>query len=118
MTELGRQQPGPAAVEEHARLRVRSGDQGGEHGDDSSEPGHDGRCAEIVVRHGYRAGFRSAGFRVGRRLRHDTAESALSYMSAGWLGAIVTYGVGWYLGRKKARQEHDVMVPGGQPGEG
>ncbi len=44
-------------------------------------------------------------------------KSALSYMSAGWLGAIVTYGVGWYLGHKKARQEHDVMVPGGQPGE-
>jgi hypothetical protein len=45
-------------------------------------------------------------------------KSALGYMSAGWLGAIVTYGVGWYLGRKKARQECDVMVPGGQPGEG
>jgi hypothetical protein len=45
-------------------------------------------------------------------------KSALSYMSAGWPGAIVTYGVGWYLGRKKARQERDVMVPGGQPCEG
>lgn len=39
-------------------------------------------------------------------------KSALNYMSVGWLGAIVTYGIGWYLGRKKARQEHDVLVAG------
>lgn len=30
-------------------------------------------------------------------------KSALSLMSVGWLGAIVSYGVGWYRGRK---QEH------------
>jgi membrane protein DedA with SNARE-associated domain len=30
-------------------------------------------------------------------------KSALSLMSAGWFGAIVSYGVGWYLGRKQER---------------
>jgi mannose/fructose/N-acetylgalactosamine-specific phosphotransferase system component IID len=39
-------------------------------------------------------------------------KSSLDYMSIGWLGAIVTYGIGWYLGRKKSHQEQDVLVPG------
>jgi hypothetical protein len=30
-------------------------------------------------------------------------KSALSLMSVGWFGAIVSYGVGWYLGRKQER---------------
>jgi hypothetical protein len=29
-------------------------------------------------------------------------KGALSAMSLGWVGAIVTYGLGWYLGRKNA----------------
>lgn len=40
-------------------------------------------------------------------------KSALNYMSIGWLGAIVTYGIGWYLGRRKARQEQDGLVSSG-----
>jgi hypothetical protein len=31
-------------------------------------------------------------------------KGALDYMSAGWVGAIISYGIGWYQGRKKARQ--------------
>jgi len=30
-------------------------------------------------------------------------KSALNYMSFGWAGAVITYGTGWYLGRKKER---------------
>jgi nicotinamide riboside transporter PnuC len=30
-------------------------------------------------------------------------KSALNTMSAGWLGAIITYGIGWYFGRKQER---------------
>ncbi len=52
VTEPCRQEPGSAAVEEHAGLRVHGGDQGGEHGDDAGEPGHDGRRAEVAVGHG------------------------------------------------------------------
>jgi hypothetical protein len=29
---------------------------------------------------------------------------ALNYMSVGWAGAVVIYGIGWYLGRKKERR--------------
>jgi hypothetical protein len=28
-------------------------------------------------------------------------KSALNYMSFGWVGAVIMYGIGWYLGRKK-----------------
>ena len=31
-------------------------------------------------------------------------KSALNYMSAGWVGAIVCYGALWYLGRRQERQ--------------
>jgi len=34
--------------------------------------------------------------------------SADGYMGAGWFGAIVTYGIGWYLARKTAKR---YMVP-------
>ena len=52
MTQPCREEPGSATVEEHTRLRVRGGNQGGEHGDDSGDPGEDGRSAEIVVSDG------------------------------------------------------------------
>jgi hypothetical protein len=39
-------------------------------------------------------------------------ESALNYMSIGWFGAVATYGVGWYLGRKKEHHERNALVPG------
>jgi hypothetical protein len=38
-------------------------------------------------------------------------KSALDYMSIGWLGAIVIYGIGWYLGRRRTRQEQDILAP-------
>lgn len=31
-------------------------------------------------------------------------KSALNYMSAGWAGAVVAYGTGWYLGRRNERR--------------
>jgi hypothetical protein len=31
--------------------------------------------------------------------------SADDYMGAGWFGAIVTYGIGWYLARKTAQRD-------------
>lgn len=31
-------------------------------------------------------------------------KSALGYMSLGWAGAVIMYGTGWYMGRKKERQ--------------
>jgi hypothetical protein len=31
-------------------------------------------------------------------------KSALSLMSVGWLGAIVSYGAGWYIGRRQERE--------------
>jgi hypothetical protein len=40
-------------------------------------------------------------------------KSALNYMSIGWAGAIVTYGMGWYLGRRKARQEQGAALAAG-----
>lgn len=45
-------------------------------------------------------------------------KSALSYMSAGWLGAIVTYGVGWYLGRRKTRRNTMSWCPTVSPAKG
>jgi hypothetical protein len=31
-------------------------------------------------------------------------KSALNYMSLGWAGAVIIYGTGWYLGRRRERQ--------------
>jgi hypothetical protein len=42
--------------------------------------------------------------------------SADDYMGVGWSGAIVTYGTGWYVARKVARQEQDTLVPGSYRG--
>ena len=33
------------------------------------------------------------------------AENALTFMSLGWFGAIVTYGIGWYWGRKQVDKQ-------------
>jgi peptidoglycan/LPS O-acetylase OafA/YrhL len=32
-------------------------------------------------------------------------KSALNYMGAGWAGAVIMYGTGWYLGHRKERRE-------------
>ena len=32
-------------------------------------------------------------------------KGALNYMSIGWLGAVISYATGWYLGRRKEHRE-------------
>jgi hypothetical protein len=39
-------------------------------------------------------------------------KDALTYMSVGWVGAIVAYGIGWYVSRRKERQEEGSLLPG------
>ncbi len=39
-------------------------------------------------------------------------KGALTYMSTGWLGAIATYGTGWYRGRRKAPPGQDALMSG------
>jgi hypothetical protein len=56
--------------------------------------------------------FILAAFVSGEDYVATLRKSELSYMSIGWFGAIVTYGIGWYVGRKKARQEEEALVPG------
>ncbi|MDQ2874034.1 MAG: hypothetical protein M3Y33_04140 [Actinomycetota bacterium] len=51
--------------------------------------------------------FLLLAFVYGEQYIMTLQESALTGMSLGWLGAIVTYCAGWYLGRKGERQyEH------------
>ena len=54
--------------------------------------------------------FVLVAFASGEDYAMTLRKSSLDYMSIGWLGAIVTYGIGWYLGRRKAHQEQDVLV--------
>jgi hypothetical protein len=56
--------------------------------------------------------FILAAFVSGEDYVATLRKSELSYMSIGWLGAIVSYGIGWYVGRKKARQGEEAVVPG------
>ncbi len=51
-------------------------------------------------------------FASGEEYVMTLRKSALNYMSIGWLGAALTYGTGWYLGRKKARLEQDALASG------
>jgi len=51
-------------------------------------------------------------FASGENYVMTLRKSSLDYMGIGWLGVIVTYGIGWYLGRRRAHQEQDVLVPG------
>jgi len=39
-------------------------------------------------------------------------KSALNYMSIGWTGAVIAYGTGWYLGRRRERREETAPLPG------
>jgi peptidoglycan/LPS O-acetylase OafA/YrhL len=36
-------------------------------------------------------------------------KSALNYMSIGWVGAVIAYGTGWYLGRRRERREEPAL---------
>lgn len=42
-------------------------------------------------------------FVAGGQYVTSLQNSALNYMSVGWAGAVIMYGTGWYLGRKKER---------------
>jgi CDP-diglyceride synthetase len=39
-------------------------------------------------------------------------KSALSYMSIGWVGSVVAYGAGWFLGRRRQRQQASTLAAG------
>jgi multisubunit Na+/H+ antiporter MnhB subunit len=56
--------------------------------------------------------FVALAFASGEDYVMTLQKSALNYMSIGWLGAIIGYGIGWYLGHRNARQERDAMMPG------
>ncbi len=43
-------------------------------------------------------------FVAGEEYVMSLQKSALTYMSAGWTGAVIVYGTGWYLGRRKERR--------------
>jgi hypothetical protein len=43
-------------------------------------------------------------FAAGEDYVMSLQKSALNYMSVGWAGAVILYGTGWYLGRKKERR--------------
>ena len=42
-------------------------------------------------------------FVTGQEYVMSLQKGALDYMSLGWAGAVITYGTGWYLGRKRER---------------
>jgi hydroxyethylthiazole kinase-like sugar kinase family protein len=43
-------------------------------------------------------------FAAGEQYIMSLHKDALNYMSLGWAGAVVMYGTGWYLGRKRERR--------------
>jgi hypothetical protein len=43
-------------------------------------------------------------FAAGEDYVMSLRNSALSLMSVGWAGAVIMYGIGWHLGRKKERR--------------
>jgi hypothetical protein len=49
-------------------------------------------------------GFVLLAFLTGDEYVMSLHKSALDYMSLGWAGAVIVYGTGWYLGRKRERQ--------------
>lgn len=49
-------------------------------------------------------GFVLLAFAAGEDYVMSLHNSALTYMSVGWAGAVIIYGIGWYLGRKKERR--------------
>jgi peptidoglycan/LPS O-acetylase OafA/YrhL len=57
-------------------------------------------------------GFVVLAFVAGDDYVTSLQKSALDYMSIGWAGAIIAYGTGWYLGRRKERREETANVLG------
>jgi hypothetical protein len=56
--------------------------------------------------------FVLAAFVSGEDYVMSLHESALSYMSIGWAGAVIAYGTGWYLGHGRERREEAAPLPG------
>jgi hypothetical protein len=50
-------------------------------------------------------------FAAGDQYVMSLHKSALNYMSFGWAGAVIMYGIGWYLGRRKAGPETRAANP-------
>ena len=50
-------------------------------------------------------------FAAGQEYVMSVQKGALGYMSLGWAGAVIIYGTGWYLGRKKERQTAKANAP-------
>jgi hypothetical protein len=48
-------------------------------------------------------GFVLLAFAAGLEYVMSLPKGALDYMSLGWAGAVLMYGTGWYLGRKRER---------------
>lgn len=48
-------------------------------------------------------GFVLLAFAAGLEYVMSLQKDALDYMSLGWAGAVMLYGTGWYLGRKRER---------------
>jgi len=53
-----------------------------------------------------------AAFVSGEDYVMSLHESALSYMSIGWAGAVIAYGTVWYLGHGRERREEAAPLPG------
>jgi len=49
-------------------------------------------------------GFVVLAFAAGEEYVMSLHKEALDYMSLGWAGAVIMYGTGWYLGRKRERR--------------
>ena len=58
-------------------------------------------------------GFVVLAFVAGDDYVTSLQKSALDYMSIGWAGAVIAYGIGWYLGRRKERRAETANVLGG-----
>lgn len=56
--------------------------------------------------------FVLAAFAAGEDYVMSLHDSALNYMSIGWAGAVIAYGTGWYLGRRRERREKAAPLPG------
>jgi hypothetical protein len=51
-------------------------------------------------------------FAAGGQYVTSLDKNALNYMSVGWAGAVIIYGTGWYLGRKKSASEQQASGRG------
>jgi hypothetical protein len=69
--------------------------------------------ARAAIRRGkWQLAFVLAAFVSGEDYVMSLRESALSYMSIGWAGAVIAYGTGWYLGHGRERREEAAPLPG------